>query len=337
MAVKHGQRVHLIASNWTLIYSPPVEGDYARIKIKQSTNYHGGRVLADILLIGSTAMWSAVALYISDKITPKFHFNTINNLTGLIIQTTETVDAIIEVEGGRGAIYYVSSTSEPTGAENNFRYVILSNHDGDEADMTFLRKDNTYHRIGPSFYEITTDRHWFRISTNFDETDINSARHGGLEILGGGGVVLGDYFSLYTRPAKDFTIWADSGQGLAMVGDSGGTFRGGVQWWDVSEGTDIAAFVYHDENNVMYFYAVYEFRFIFDNPGYPPSYSDTQSSAKVRWQNNLALFNIPVQAQFKSSDGSDGITQTIDINDGDSTTVHHLTFKDGILVAYSTS
>lgn len=334
---KRGLKAHLTASNWSLIYSPPMEGDYAHITIKQLTNYHGGRTLAEIILAGSAVMWNAVALYLSDKITSKFHFDTINNVTGLIIQVLETVDVIIEVDGGRGAIYDLSSTTEPSGTENNFRYVIMANHDSDEGDMTFLRKDNTYHRIGPSFYEITTDRNWIRLSTNFDESDTNAARHGSLEILGGGGIALGDYFVLYTRPIKDFTVWADSGQGLAMVGDSGGTFRGGVQWWDVAEGTEIAAFVYHDENNIMYFFSAHEFRFIFDNPGYPPSSSDTQSTAKLRFLSTVAQFSVPVQAQFKSSDGSDGITQTIDINDGDSTTVHHLTFKDGILVAYSTS
>ena len=40
---------------------------------------------------------------------------------------------------------------------------------------------------------------------------------------------------------------------------------------------------------------------------------------------------------YKSSDGSDGITQTISILDGDAVTTHDLTFKDGLLTAYSTS
>lgn len=334
---KKGRKLYLFASKWTLIYAPPLEGDYARIKISQLTNYHGGRVLAEIILAGSDVMWNAVALYLSEKITPKFHFNTLASVTGLMIQSQEDIEVLIEVEGGRGVIRPISTSTEPTDPENNFRYIIMSNYDGDEGDMTFLRKGATYHRIAPAFYEITTDRNWIRLSTNFDENDLNSARHGGLEILGGGGIALGDYFILYTRPVKDFTVWAESGEGLAMVGDSAGEFRGGVQWWDVSEGTLIDAFVYHDENGIMYFYTNNEYRFIFENPGYPPDSGDTATTAKIRITPTLAQFNIPIQAQYKSSDGSNGITQTIDINDGDSVTVHHFTFKDGILVGYSTS
>jgi hypothetical protein len=40
---------------------------------------------------------------------------------------------------------------------------------------------------------------------------------------------------------------------------------------------------------------------------------------------------------YKSSDGSTGITQTITINDGNDTGAHTLTFKNGILTAYSFS
>lgn len=40
---------------------------------------------------------------------------------------------------------------------------------------------------------------------------------------------------------------------------------------------------------------------------------------------------------FKSSDGSAGIDQIIAILDGNGTTTHNLTFKDGLLTAYSTS
>lgn len=40
---------------------------------------------------------------------------------------------------------------------------------------------------------------------------------------------------------------------------------------------------------------------------------------------------------YKASDGSAGITQTVAILDGDTVTTHTLTFKDGLLTAYSTS
>lgn len=65
--------------------------------------------------------------------------------------------------------------------------------------------------------------------------------------------------------------------------------------------------------------------------------TDLKINPKVVGSGILDVLGVLQTDGYKSSDGSAGITQSVAILDGDGTTTHTLTFKDGLLTAYATA